>query len=240
MQVRYVIRPKGIFSTPNRLAQALGAQTRLVRDDYRYSANDFFLAYPQYIVTEASCFSRVNKHLQRRILEPSVPVPLTKGLPLWPAGDAVDGPFVVRPLRHTQGQDYRLTDDPTDYNPATHYLSKLFPKKWEYRVIYCLGSPVLTLFKRVPESLSPSLPWNHANGSSFITVNNTENNRLRHTDVYERLGVSPVVRDAHLVAADILLARNLSWCVTELNFCPSLSIPANISKVASHVLNFSN
>jgi hypothetical protein len=145
--------------------------------------------------------------------------------------------FVVRPLRHRSGIGYRVTFDPNDFEEGREYISRLYPKRHEYRVIFCFGTPLITLLKRVPEGIDPNGPWNHANGSTFITVNNPDNNRLRHTDCIERLSAFSVVKNAHLVAADIMLGDNHDYVVSELNFCPALTIENNLRKVASHALS---
>jgi hypothetical protein len=144
--------------------------------------------------------------------------------------------WVVRPLRHRAGQGYRITQDPTDHDPAREYVQELYPKRREYRIIYCMGVPIITLLKRVPENADPDGPWNHACGSTFITIEDLSRSYLRHTDVYDRLSAVPVIQNAHLVAADVLLGEDNDYVVSELNFCPALTIEANLRKVASHVL----
>lgn len=102
-------------------------------------------------------------------------------------------------------------------------------------MIFCFGTPLITLYKRVPESADRDGPWNHACGSSFITVNNIDNNRLRHTDVYERLKEFDVIKHVHLCAADIMLSKRANYVVCELNFCPSITIDSNLERIKEHV-----
>ena len=144
--------------------------------------------------------------------------------------------YIVRPRRHSKGIGWRLTDDWDDFDPATEYIQELYPKTHEYRIIFVLGTPLITLYKQA-DGLAQDQPWNHAAGASFVTVNNWENNRLRHFDVYDRLRELDVIKSAHIVAADVLYAsKKNGYAVTELNFCPSLTIPDNIEKVKQHVL----
>lgn len=92
------------------------------------------------------------------------------------------------------------------------------------------------MVKRVPEDVDPDGPWNHACGSSFVTVTDPELNRLRHCDVVERLRTFPVVQNAHLVGADIMLAKKKGvYAVTELNFCPSVTIDTNLQRIKQRV-----
>lgn len=145
-------------------------------------------------------------------------------------------PWVVRPLSHSKGIGYRITNDPLDFIEGKEYISRLYPKEHEYRVIFVYGTPLITLLKRVPDDIDRNGPWNHEAGSSFVTVNDPNKNRLRHFDVIERLREFPVVQTAHLVGADIMLGPDKSgYAVTELNFCPSITIPANLERIKQHV-----
>jgi hypothetical protein len=144
--------------------------------------------------------------------------------------------YVVRPLRHSQGIGYRITSDPLDFEEGKEYISRLYPKAHEYRVIFVYGTPLITLLKRVPEDIDRDGPWNHAAGSSFVTVTGPTKNRLRHFDVVEKLRAFEVVQTAHLVGADIMLGPDKSgYAVTELNFCPSITIPSNLERIRNHV-----
>lgn len=240
-----IVRPKGILSTPKRLrdlAREVGHDCKLSRVDTVQPSRldfqrDFFLAYPSdpndHIRHKPPDYEAIRsfyvstKQAQRGLLEASgIKTPEAYRY----SGHSRSGLYVVRPLRHSGGRNYRVTDNPLDFRSGTEYISPLFPKTWEYRAIYYRGTLVLTLLKRVPEDLDSTLPWNHSNGSSFVTVRNFENNRLRHCSVLDDLQNSPV-KNAHLVAYDILLSRDYEYCVCEANFCPSLTIPDNLEKV---------
>lgn len=219
---------------------------------------DFFLTYPDPIyITEGReatnanfellkkyrplrRFASTTKPEQRRLLSlamvpcPKYAVTLRDASVVF-SGDGHGKKYIVRPLRHSQGKDYRLTSDWNDFSEGREYISELFKKNYEYRVIFCLGSPLITLIKKIPNGLSYEEPWNHANGSRFVTVENYDNNRLRKTDAIERLSNFEVIQTAHLVAADILLSGSTEYVITELNFCPALTIPNNLEKVAQHV-----
>ena len=168
--------------------------------------------------------------------------------------------FIARPLRHSGGREYRLLRspicttigsnsssessgnqteiNPNSWDPTTEYLQELYPKDYEYRIIISRGTPLITLLKRVPESISNELPWNHQQGSTFITVTDWSNNRLRHTNVYDIIESNQdFFRGIDLCGLDILvnLRHPQPYVITELNLCPSLTIPDNLRKVAEHV-----
>lgn len=155
--------------------------------------------------------------------------------------------YIARPFRHSSGRGYRLlrfrpsteTSEGVQielldsWNPATEYLQELYPKTSEYRVIIARGQPIITLVKRHP-GISPLLPWNHAHGSSFVTVTDMSNNRLRHTNVYSVIEEHrEFFKHIDLCALDILvnLQHEPNYVVSEINFCPSISIPDNLERV---------
>jgi hypothetical protein len=143
--------------------------------------------------------------------------------------------YIVRPLRHTQGRGWRTTDDPTDFIEGQEYIQAVYPKNHEYRVIAVRGEPLITLLKRVPEGFPRSQPWNHTNGSSFVTVTDPYLDRLRHCDIYDRIQSSPLLRSIDLAGIDIMYRREGEYAVAEVNLCPSLQIPTNLEKVARYV-----
>lgn len=97
------------------------------------------------------------------------------------------------------------------------------------------GEPLVTLLKRVPEGFPRSQPWNHANGSSFVTVTDPSLDRLRHTDVYERIRSSRLLQLIDLAGIDIMYRRENEYVIAEVNLCPSLQIPSNLEKVTRYV-----
>lgn len=147
--------------------------------------------------------------------------------------------FVVRPLRHYGGTEYRITTDPTAWDPEREYLSELYPKDREYRIVCVRGEPLFTLLKRTPEGLSNTEPWNHTNGSYFVTVQDWSKNRLRHTDIFDRIRSSDLIRSFDLCGIDVLWSREHEqpYVVCEVNLCPALSIESNLRKVVDHVVS---
>lgn len=196
---------------------------------------DFFLAYPSLLCpsweyAQVQEFYNSNKYQQRSLLhDEDVPVPKTIGI----HGEHFDGPYVCRPLRHRGGHHFHVTDE-YSLSPEI-YISALFPKKHEYRVIYCKGHKVATLYKRVPEGIGVDQPWNHTNGSYFVSVNQEDNDRLRHTNCYEKLSACSYIQHADLVAADILLDRERNYVVCELNFAPAITIPQTLESIRAIV-----
>jgi hypothetical protein len=143
--------------------------------------------------------------------------------------------YIVRPLRHSRGEGWRTTEDPTDFIEGQEYIQAVYPKNHEYRVIAVRGEPLITLLKRVPEGFPRSQPWNHSNGSSFVTVNDLSLDRLRHTNVYDLIRSSKLLQSIDLAGIDIMYRRENEYAVTEVNLCPSLQIPPNLEKVSRYV-----
>ena len=201
-------------------------------------------------------FASVNKPEQRRILsEQGFPIPITalrkvSGTPGWYRGTELSAmgssspvhsevSYIVRPLRHSQGRGWRLTSDPTDFHEGTEYIQEVYPKNYEYRVIAVRGKPLITLLKRNINNIPQDQPWNHANGSSFVTVQSQELNRLRRTNVYDLIEQSQLLKGIDLAGVDILYAGNGKYVVAEVNLCPSLQIETNLEEVARYVLSLS-
>jgi hypothetical protein len=143
--------------------------------------------------------------------------------------------YIVRKLRHAQGKDYRVTSSILDFEEGKEYISELFPKTREYRIIYVFGEPLLILRKKAPEDLGPEQPWNHANGSFFQTVKNWKTCRLTPTGVIEKLREAFFIKHAHIVGVDVMLSKDGEYSVLECNACPSLLIEDNLHKVADYI-----
>ena len=158
--------------------------------------------------------------------------------------------YCSRPTRHRAGsgwnvlsdsQAQELTQRPDSFSTSgEEYIQQVLPKDYEYRIIVCRGKTLITLLKRNTENLSPLVPWNHQHGSSFVTVENMENNRLRRTDIYQKIENAELLKHIDLCAIDVLYLKNPArYFVLELNFCPGLTIDSNIEKVKNHVLQIS-
>lgn len=145
------------------------------------------------------------------------------------------GFYIVRPLRHTRGQGWRLTSSPTDFEERREYIQEVYPKNHEYRVIAVRGIPLVTLYKRRPEGTPHDQPWNHTNGSSFVTVTNPDNDRLRHTDVYEKIKSTDLFKSLDLIGLDIMIASRGQYVVTEVNLCPAITLEHNLQRIKAHV-----
>jgi len=145
------------------------------------------------------------------------------------------GSYIVRPLRHTRGQGWRLTSSPTDFEEGREYIQEIYPKNHEYRVIAVRGMPLVTLYKRRPEGTPHDQPWNHTNGSSFVTVSNPDNDRLRYTDVYEKIKSTDLFKSLDLIGLDIMIASRGQYVVTEVNLCPAVTLEHNLQRIKAHV-----
>jgi hypothetical protein len=258
---RYILRPPSIGSTPKRLKRWLKAEQVIKVEPNTIAGGfdwdkDFFMAYPpierlvnpppNYLEMRALYVS--DKLRQRQWLaNQGLPVPCTFTRLGQRFGDHIDGVdrgFVVRPLRHSGGFEYKLTGRSTDLDPQCEYISEVFPKRWEYRIILVKGKPLVTLFKKTIRSIAFNQPWNHANGTYFVTCHSYTSNRLRWTDVYERLHQSEVLKQFHIVGLDVMLADRHSlglprhpYAICEMNFCPSLTIQNNLEALRTHVLH---
>lgn len=141
----------------------------------------------------------------------------------------------MRPLRHSGGRDYRHTQDPADFVEGKEYLSSVFLKRREFRVIVCHGGQVVTLEKDPPAGADPAGPWNHAAGARFRTIENAGADPLAQTDLYGRLGTVPFLRHAHLLGIDVMMAADGRYVLLEVNTCPGLGIERNRRAVADRL-----
>lgn len=246
----YVVRPPGIKGTPFAVAQELGCQTRFYPNEKHPRvfdhSKDFFMtpvssvqhAPEAYLHTVH--FATRNKFGQRMMLsEAGVPIPFTS----QHHGSSTPGvgKFVVRPLRHAQGEGYRVTDNPLDFTPGVEYISVLFPKRREYRVIYVFGKPLIYLRKKPNEGVTNEQPWGHEN-SVFKTIHDVPGSHIGASDIVGKIGNTPIVQGAHIVAADILFNPECSppFVCLELNFCPSLTIDDNRALVVQKIKERNN
>lgn len=238
--MRFIVKPSKFRRTPLLLKRALGAR-KLVSFPGRYQPaldyhQDLFLAFPQLgrypnsidNVPESysfiSSFYTLTKHAQRGVL-------IQSGLKTPEA--YASRLFIVRPLHHFGGHDYRITEDPNDYDPNTQYISPAFAKWREYRVIFVKGTPLVVLRKKPGPESGPYDAWNHTAGSYFQTVHQIDDSPLSRTSFFEDAKHFCVSRDTHLVACDVFIDRDFNYAVTEFNFSPALTIPSNIEVISN-------
>lgn len=257
--ITHIIRPPSILSTPKRLADAISERqnhrVRTRRNLPRLRSGDSILhlfyndilrrnlqtlGRTQQIRDSSECpftFFSGSKAQQRKNIGlqeiPTVPCAYdhtdADSLPDYGHG------FVVRPLRHSQGLGWRTTNSRRDFHEGREYIQSLVHKRREYRAILCRGQLQLVLRKRTPES-NPLAPWNHAQGSSFVTVDATRSN-LAGSGILENLTQSHLVRNIDLVGVDIIQDNSGSTFVLEFNSCPSISIQENVNKIAEYFVN---
>lgn len=203
--------------------------------------------------TTIRAFAAATKPTQRSLLRANgFPIPFTASsheeLEQWLASSGGGGlrtdqtepescAYIVRPLRHSQGRGWRLTSNPSDFQEGREYVQEVYPKNHEYRILAVRGTPLITLLKRRPEHLTQDQPWNHANGSTFITVTDESNNRLRHTNVYQLIEQSQLLKGIDLCGIDVMYSRRNDYAIAEVNLCPSLEIESNLQRISSHVLS---
>jgi hypothetical protein len=258
---RYILRPPSIGSTPKRLKRWLKAEgvkkVQLPLFDTMFDWDqDFFMAYPplENVINPPSDYLEMralyvsDKLRQRQWLSnQGLPVPCTLTRLGQEFGDRINSgnsEYVVRPLRHSGGLGYRLTGHTSDFDPQSEYLSHVFPKRWEYRIILVKGKPLVTLLKKTIRSIAFNQPWNHANGTYFVTCHSYTSNRLRWTNIYEQLDQCSVLKQFHIVGLDVMLGDRHTlglprhpYAVCEMNFCPSLTIANNLEALRAHVLH---
>lgn len=244
--MRFVVKPNKFRQTPLLLKRTLRAQ-KLVSYPGRYQpaldyTRDLFLAFPAIdrypnridnVPTSyraLSTFYHSNKHTQRRLIGEVLKTPESYASS---PDERTIGTFIVRPLQHFGGHNYRITNDANDYNPATEYISPAFPKWREYRVLFCKGNPLILLRKKPGPEATPYSAWNHTSGSYFQTVHNIAESPLSSTSFFSDAQNSIVLRDSHLLAVDVLINREHQYAVTEFNFSPAITIPANLEVISN-------
>ena len=151
-------------------------------------------------------------------------------------------PYVIRPRNHHAGRGFRVVDTMPDLpHTHTHYTRSLFKRRWEYRVIFVRGRKCVVMNKQVPEDIAQDKPWNHDHGSTFVTVRDESNDRLRHTQFYQHADRFLQVYPYHLIAFDVLLnkeqGQEWEYAVTEVNFSPGLEIPENLTTISNALAN---
>jgi hypothetical protein len=253
--VNIILRPERNEQTPRALRELLpGWEMRRYpgwtsgQPDWN---TDFFMVYPpaenvqnvNETYTQLRHFYQKNKPNQRRALG-------ELGLPIAECAlrilDVMDWPnagsqrYVVRPLRHEGGQDYRVTNNPRDFREGDEYVSKLFPKEREYRMLYVHGQLTMFWQKKKAEGETDEGPWGAEGHSSFANITDWEGSYLfRNTDARTAIGNTFVARNSHIVAFDVLYSHTLrSYVVLEANVCPALYwSPTALAKVVERIQN---
>lgn len=238
-----IFRDAGMASTPRGLKRVMNIpflsspRTRAGKRPWPSTEGKFIMCYrPEYFqhvppefLTIAEYY-RLNKGLQRRYLKESglcTPESYPHNLELYGG--------VSRPMRHRSGQDYAKVSV-AEYHEGIYegrYFAPIFPKKHEYRVIYVKGTKALVLYKRNSHNIAFDEPWNHDNGTSFVTVRNPDNDRLRHTSFYQDVMNHPIITKADIIGVDIMIDGHRNYAVLETNFNPQIEIEENLLTVKS-------
>lgn len=258
--LRYVVRPRNILSTPRALSAVL---TDIHRNDatptkyltrcvsprlmlsYRY---DVFMSNvnPENVIDSPAAIVPVYDFFRRhkadqRILMRQAGV---NGVRSWTSQSQAaaiawedresEKRYVVRPLRHSGGRDFRITTNPCDFLQGMEYCADFFPKTREYRVIFVRGEPVVWLRKKPNDGVTNDLPWNHAN-SFFKTIQRPEDCQLAQTEFLSHLSRHAAIQNAHVVGVDAMVSREHpgEYRVLEYNLAPALTIPENLTRIAT-------
>lgn len=250
MSITRIIRPPSILSTPKRLADAISSlqsiHCQILRYPNRYNPiSDLRLFYSETRNIPDSdrsvySFFMGNKAYQRKKIQ-------AEGLPTVPCAttqeeyEQLESPteqYLFRPLRHRGGSGYTISSRTGTPFPdfSRQYVQPVLQKKREFRIIYAFGQPILYLRKSIPDGFSPLQPWNHLQGSSFITINNFDN-FFPGISFVQRLRDSELLSKIDLVGIDVIQDYNNNSYILEFNSCPSLSIEENVNKVAEYLVN---
>ncbi len=249
MATRFIVRPSGITLTPNALKTALAAQEVITatKPGIEYDPDqDFFFAYPDssrlkrgayqgqlasyHQLTSFFCSSKLAQ--RRKMHEAGISVPRTLGIHFTEL--CSDKSYVWRPSSHRAGEGFTIVSTDTSC-PAGGYLSELFQRTHEYRVIYVLGKRLCTLMKTIPATLTQEQPWTFEAGCTFQDIGDTwTTHRLHSRGCYTALDAFYVAQLAHICAFDVMVNAT-SYAVSECNFAPSLKLPGRIQKVVNRI-----
>jgi len=143
MTIRNIVRPASIYTTPKLLQETLNAkrvrkwpQANILRRESYDFDRDLFLIYPDPAVVQVENkekyrdlyrFFSASKPVQRGLLEQFG----VSTVPFITRRDAADelltkrytkeNTFIVRPMRHSGGRDYKVTIDPRDFEEGKEY-----------------------------------------------------------------------------------------------------------------------
>ena len=231
---RSIIRPLHIQTTPAKLAEQLGIEARKAAPDSPAKwGTDFFMYYPPTALVNSTSklymrlrdFYKNGKLHQRTVMVNanlrSLPsagfIAEAAVLPPAPLG------YIVRPLIHEKGQKFRRTLNEFDFTPGKEYISPIFPKTHEYRVIFVRGKFAL-LQKKQNGKLGPEDCWSNV---PFTVIKDVDRAYLFvHTDVIPALLNFEFVQKADIVGVDILYNHaEHDYRICELNCCPCLTAP---------------
>lgn len=243
--IRQIIRPAGVKTTPTNLAEGLGVVARGMGDDGPMPdwRRDFFMYYPDPELVRGTDahytvlrnFAMNTKATQREQIG-------TFGMPVCPVyrahvprPDNLEGRrWVVRPMYHERGQNFRLTGDRNDFIPRAEYISPFYRDRREYRFLFIRGEPVLFWNKRGD---NPDQPWGGDDPQYYTITDWPASVLLRYTDALTVLRRCPILARAHIVGVDVMYSEteNQNWVVLEYNFAPGLWMNHNIRTVVNHL-----
>jgi len=252
MPIEVIHRHPRMLTTPRNLANAIASVqgtspvirrsssvclSRRLRLSYqfRYSTSLSHLNADQ---RQVYTFFNSNKAVQRKILQaeglPTIPCATTheeaRGL------ETPTGKYVVRPLNHQYGNGWRTTLLSTDFQEGREYIQPLLQKKREFRVLTSLGKQIVFLRKKLSGIYDPSVPWNHHQGSSFVTVNSERFFYPGYSFLDDALQ-HPILYYGDLIGVDILQDENNRSYIIEYNSAPAVTIESNLNKIAEYLVN---
>lgn len=230
-----IIRPQGIKTTPENIANWLETKTMTSNQYSPDWKKDIFLYYPQFNIKNVNsvynllcCFFHQTKYQQRLEIKEAFKFPIPNDFP------NLSEYFVVRSMSHSQGKNYRLTKDKNNYVPFQEYISPCFPKTHEYRVLFFMGEYVTTFEKSVEEGKTkpaPEQPWNHENGTFWFS-RESPTNFMKKQGIVDQLLSCPIIKFGHLIGIDLMWhSPTKQWCICEFNSCPSVTLEHILDKI---------
>jgi hypothetical protein len=84
----------------------------------------------------------------------------------------------------------------------------------------------------MPAGVAQEKPWNHEAGAFFYGIGDSP--KLTALGAYAALDAFFVCQQAHICGVDVMVSDS-AYAVTEINFGPSLSVPARLKLVGDHL-----
>lgn len=257
MQYVNLLRPEAFSKTPFKLARALGARSWKYPNKLELPVfdtdRDLIMCWPNVNLFSNGCatdlvrlvgFYNKNKYEQRvDIRNYGLPTPASYQNALCHAEDeSGERLYVKRPKRHHGGSDFEVISSLSDSDITKFYYDPLIRRTNEYRLIFVKGVHVLTLSKVMPDGAPIDQPWNHSNGSRFVTVNKEQTSWFKHSrsawEFLADLHAHPVVMTSHILGVDMFYNKETNSAgIFEFNFAPALEIEDNFNKVVEALLD---
>lgn len=198
---------------------------------------------------EIRSFQTSSKGRQRSVLGEYVDVPQS-------LDEAESGPFVVRPTRHSGGEQFHVVESHSEARDVLSqlgggYASSLFCQDTECRAFFVGGEHISTMEKRLytesgeessPERYYPeeNEPWNRSVCDDLVFYTRGDRvgyqDPLQNTSFYDDIG--PFFEDYpfDIAAIDVGIQGD-QYAVFELNQAPRLTVESTLNPVTEAFIN---